>query len=89
MVKRHPFHRIAHEQMLQYLCRKWFGSHEEMFAFAFCLAGEWSAAAEQFDIIGDRILAWVWGYFGGDDVQAFRNLPVDAYRFGRPGRPPA
>ena len=34
VVKRHPYHRIAHEQMLQYLCRKWFGSHEEMFAFA-------------------------------------------------------
>ncbi|MFE9657410.1 DUF4034 domain-containing protein [Micromonospora sp. NPDC006431] len=31
---RHPWHRIAHEHMLQYRCRKWFGSHEEMFEFA-------------------------------------------------------
>lgn len=34
VVKRHPFHVVAHEQRLQYLCDKWFGSHEEMFAFA-------------------------------------------------------
>ncbi|MGC4809784.1 DUF4034 domain-containing protein [Micromonospora sp. DT228] len=34
VVTRHPWHRIAHEQMLQYRCRKWYGSHEEMFAFA-------------------------------------------------------
>ena len=27
-------HRIAHQQMLQALCRKWFGSHERMHAFA-------------------------------------------------------
>jgi hypothetical protein len=30
----HPDHVVAHEQRLQYLCRKWFGSHEEMFEFA-------------------------------------------------------
>jgi hypothetical protein len=29
-----PDHRIAHQQMLQSLCRKWSGSHEEMHAFA-------------------------------------------------------
>ncbi|MGC5021485.1 DUF4034 domain-containing protein [Micromonospora sp. DT47] len=34
VVARHPWHRIAHEQMLQYRCHKWFGSHEEMFDFA-------------------------------------------------------
>ncbi|MFJ8581656.1 DUF4034 domain-containing protein [Micromonospora sp. NPDC093277] len=34
VVARHPGHRIAHEQMLQYNCAKWFGSHEQMFAFA-------------------------------------------------------
>ncbi|KXK63297.1 hypothetical protein AWW66_04155 [Micromonospora rosaria] len=34
VVERYPEHRVAHEQMLQYLCRKWCGSHEEMFDFA-------------------------------------------------------
>ncbi|MGA5300445.1 DUF4034 domain-containing protein [Nucisporomicrobium flavum] len=34
VVKRHPHHVVAHEQRLQYLCAKWFGSDAEMFAFA-------------------------------------------------------
>jgi hypothetical protein len=34
VVKRHPTHRYAHSAMQKYLCRKWFGSHEQMFAFA-------------------------------------------------------
>lgn len=34
VVKRHPAHVVAHEQRLQYLCAKWFGSDEQMFAFA-------------------------------------------------------
>ncbi|GGM32004.1 MULTISPECIES: hypothetical protein [Micromonospora] len=34
VVERYPWHRVAHEAMLQYLCRKWSGSHEEMFEFA-------------------------------------------------------
>jgi hypothetical protein len=48
VVKRHPYHRIAHEHMLQYLCRKWFGSHEEMFDFARAAA----AAAPPGDPLG-------------------------------------
>ncbi|WDZ85176.1 DUF4034 domain-containing protein [Micromonospora cathayae] len=34
VVERHPGHRIAHEQMLQYRCAKWSGSHEEALEFA-------------------------------------------------------
>jgi hypothetical protein len=34
VVAQHPRHLRAHSQMLQYLCEKWFGSHDEMFAFA-------------------------------------------------------
>lgn len=34
VVRRFPEHVVAHEQRLQYLCGKWFGSHQEMFAFA-------------------------------------------------------
>jgi hypothetical protein len=33
-VQRCPNHRIAHQQMLQALCGKWFGSHDRMHAFA-------------------------------------------------------
>ncbi|UWP85648.1 DUF4034 domain-containing protein [Dactylosporangium fulvum] len=33
-VRHAPFNNVAHAQMLQYLCGKWFGSHDEMFAFA-------------------------------------------------------
>jgi hypothetical protein len=31
---RDPYHEGCHVQALQYLCAKWYGSHEEMFAFA-------------------------------------------------------
>ncbi|MEK8144530.1 hypothetical protein NKH18_30950 [Streptomyces sp. M10(2022)] len=31
---RDPHHFGCHEQALQYLCDKWYGSHEEMFAYA-------------------------------------------------------
>ncbi|MEU4640266.1 DUF4034 domain-containing protein [Micromonospora sp. NPDC023814] len=40
VVARHPWHRLAHVQMLQYRCAKWFGSHEEMFGFARTVAAE-------------------------------------------------
>jgi hypothetical protein len=155
VVKRRPHHRMAHEQMLQYLCKKWFGSHEEMFdfarsaatkapagsplgalvatahierwldlpsgddvaymtqpeviadlraaadasvrhpyfrrrpgwpalhntfAFAFACAGDWAFAAEQFDMIGDRVTEWPWQYFRADAASAFLELREDAYR---------
>jgi hypothetical protein len=34
VVRRCPHHVVAHEQRLQYLCAKWFGSDEQMFGFA-------------------------------------------------------
>jgi hypothetical protein len=34
VIARDPAHRAAHNQKLTYLCQKWYGSHEEMFAFA-------------------------------------------------------
>ncbi|MEV4536186.1 DUF4034 domain-containing protein [Asanoa sp. NPDC049518] len=34
VVERHPHHSFAHQHRLQYLCRKWFGSDDEMFGFA-------------------------------------------------------
>lgn len=43
-----PRHRAGHEQALQYLCAKWFGSPEEMFAFA----REGTARARAGDALG-------------------------------------
>ncbi|MFI2778194.1 hypothetical protein [Streptomyces sp. ALB3] len=37
---RDPHHEGCHVQALQYLCAKWYGSHEEMFAFAEHAAGQ-------------------------------------------------
>ncbi|MEV0025286.1 hypothetical protein AB0H45_24335 [Streptomyces atroolivaceus] len=37
---RDPHHEGCHVQALQYLCDKWYGSHEEMFAFAERAAGQ-------------------------------------------------
>ncbi|WP_406146605.1 hypothetical protein [Streptomyces sp. NBC_01012] len=37
---RDPHHEGCHVQALQYLCTKWYGSHEEMFAFAERAAGQ-------------------------------------------------
>lgn len=34
LIARHPTHLMGHMSRLQYLCEKWFGSHEQMFAFA-------------------------------------------------------
>ncbi len=34
VIARDPFHREAHNFRLMYLCQKWRGSHQEMFAFA-------------------------------------------------------
>jgi hypothetical protein len=34
LVARDPWHREAHSHKLMYLCRKWCGSHDEMFHFA-------------------------------------------------------
>lgn len=49
-----------------------------MFALAFVSAGEWAAAAEQFDTIGDRVTEWPWQYV--DAVSAFEEVRASAYR---------
>ncbi|MEV4623136.1 DUF4034 domain-containing protein [Asanoa sp. NPDC049573] len=51
VVSRYPHHRFAHEHRLQYLCHKWFGSDEEMFAFARTA----SAAAPAGNLLGALI----------------------------------
>ncbi|WP_119729137.1 DUF4034 domain-containing protein [Thermomonospora amylolytica] len=142
-----PWHRRTHEQMLQYVCRKWFGSHEEMFAFArdtvakmpdgsvlgeliavahiemwldlpsgedeeymrrpevmaeinaaadrsvrhpayrprpgwppvhntfamaFCLGGDLGSAAQQFQLLGDRVTDWPWQYLRSDAAGVYQ-----------------
>ncbi|WP_051760117.1 hypothetical protein [Herbidospora cretacea] len=147
----HPFHVEAYQQMLQAMCAKWMGSDEEMFTFAreaaaqapegspigmlipsahleyrmsenlveyftradvvaelhaaadrsvrhpaffrcqgwpqapnmfalaFCLAGQYAAAADQFDMIGDLGTKWPWELFG-DPGRRFHDFRTEAYR---------
>ncbi len=102
VVARHPHHRIAHEQMLQYRCRKWFGSHEQMFEFA----RETVAKAPAGSLLGNLIVAahierWLdlpsdesVGFLEDEAVRAEFNAAADlsvrhpAYR-KRPGWPSA
>jgi hypothetical protein len=53
VVKRHPGHVVAHEQRLQYVCQKWFGSNDEMYAFA----REATAAAQPGSLVPNIIAA--------------------------------
>ncbi|WP_141703675.1 tetratricopeptide repeat protein [Planobispora rosea] len=68
-VGRHPWHVAAHEQMLQYLCRKWAGSHEEMFAFARKAVTASSPASPLGHLIADaHIEYWLSLPEGEDDL---------------------
>jgi len=60
-----------------------------LFAMAFWLAGDWRSAAQQFDIIGDLVTEWPWGYLGaaGRRFAAARAETVRRLRTGTP--PPA
>src|SRR5262249_28654493 len=61
-------------------CRRGWLALPNLFAFAFVCAGDWGAAAEQFDIIGDRLTEWPWQYFRADAASAFLELRDSAYR---------
>ncbi|MGY0002291.1 DUF4034 domain-containing protein [Micromonospora sp. I033] len=70
VVKRHPGHVVAHEQRLQYLCPKWFGSDEQMFSFA----REATAAAPEGSLLPELLAV--------AHVEKWLDLPVeesDAY----------
>lgn len=78
VVKRHPAHVVAHEQRLQYLCAKWFGSHERMFAFA----REATAAAPPGSLVPEVLAVahlemWL-SLPRGEDDQYMRSAPVRA-----------
>ncbi|MFJ2738833.1 hypothetical protein ACIO3O_04115 [Streptomyces sp. NPDC087440] len=45
LFRRAPAHRYGHDIALQYRCEKWYGSHEEMFAFADEVAGRAEAGS--------------------------------------------
>ncbi|GAA3943599.1 DUF4034 domain-containing protein [Actinoplanes auranticolor] len=78
VVKRHPAHVVAHEQHLQYLCAKWFGSDEQMFAFA----REAAAAAPVGSLVPEILVVahiekWLSLPRGEDDAY-LRSAPVRA-----------
>ncbi|MGK5742675.1 DUF4034 domain-containing protein [Micromonospora sp. URMC 103] len=100
VVARHPWHRIAHEQMLQYRCEKWFGSHDEMFDFARSTVAKAPTGAPLGHLVAVAHLEkWLdlpvgedGEYIGDDAVRAELNAAADAsvrhpdYR-RRPGWP--
>ncbi|PWU53258.1 DUF4034 domain-containing protein [Micromonospora globispora] len=68
VVARHPWHRYAHVQMLQYRCAKWFGSHEEMFDLARTTAAEASPASGLAHLVSMAHLEmWLKLPYGEDD----------------------
>jgi hypothetical protein len=78
VVKRHPAHVVAHEQHLQYLCAKWFGSDEQMFAFA----RQATAAAPDGSLVPEvLVVAHIEKWLSlprGEDDQYLRSAPVRA-----------
>ncbi|MEV0588232.1 hypothetical protein [Nonomuraea sp. NPDC050310] len=77
VISRFPEHREAHEQMLQYKCGKWFGSEEEMFAFAR------SAPDSLAHLVA---VAHIESWLGGDDGGALESEEVRAELRAAEGR---
>ncbi|MEU9826835.1 DUF4034 domain-containing protein [Micromonospora chersina] len=68
VVTRHPWHRLAHAQMLQFRCAKWFGSDEQMFDFARTAAAKAPAASGLAHLVASAHLEiWLKLRSGEDD----------------------
>ncbi|WP_091559153.1 DUF4034 domain-containing protein [Micromonospora pattaloongensis] len=61
-----------------YVRRPGWPSVHNSFATAFSFSGDWTAAAEQFDIIGDLVTEWPWQYMRRPDL-AFLEYRKRAY----------
>lgn len=68
-VAQHPWHRRAHTAMLQYLCQKWYGSHEEMFAFARQAAANAPAGSPLAALVADAHIEYWLDLPSGDDTK--------------------
>jgi hypothetical protein len=68
-VARHPWHLRAHNAMLQYLCEKWYGSHEDMFAFARQAAAKAPAGSPLAGLVADAHIEYWLDLPSGDDAK--------------------
>ncbi|GIE34126.1 hypothetical protein Ait01nite_071710 [Actinoplanes italicus] len=76
VLKYAPEHVMAHEQRLQYLCKKWFGSHEEMFSFARAAAGRATPGSLVHNIIPAAHIEYWLSLPSGEDQEHMRNPQV-------------
>lgn len=74
-VELHPAHHRAHYAMLDFLCNKWYGSHDEMFAFARDAVRKAEPGSSLFGMIGFAHLErWIdVGNEGEDDDMDYDN----------------
>jgi hypothetical protein len=71
LTTRAPDHRKGHEEALQYVCKKWFGSHEQMFDFA------WKAAATAPSLRALPLIGAV-EYWLEEDTSMFKTAEMQA-----------
>jgi hypothetical protein len=76
VLKYAPEHVMAHEQRLQYLCEKWFGSHEEMFSFAREAAGRATPGSLVHNIIPAAHIEYWLSLPSGEDQEHMRHPQV-------------
>ncbi|WP_433386788.1 DUF4034 domain-containing protein [Micromonospora sp. KLBMP9576] len=69
-----PFNTVAHAHMLQYRCRKWFGSHEEMFVFARS-ATRTAPAGSLLPVLVALAHSERWVSSGGEEVWNYMRAP--------------
>jgi hypothetical protein len=68
-VAQYPWQRRAHTAMLQYLCKKWYGSHEDMFAFARQAAAKSPAGSPLAALVADAHIEYWLDLPSGDDTK--------------------
>jgi hypothetical protein len=68
-VAQHPWHQRAHSAMLQYLCEKWFGCHEDMFAFAREVATKSPAGSPLAALVADAHIEYWLSLPTGEDAK--------------------
>ncbi|MEU4618386.1 DUF4034 domain-containing protein [Actinoplanes sp. NPDC023801] len=76
VVKYAPEHVMAHEQRLQYLCAKWSGSHEEMFAFARESASKATPGSQVHNIVAAAHIEYWLRLPSGEDQEHMRHPQV-------------
>jgi hypothetical protein len=76
VIKHAPEHVMAHEQRLQFLCKKWSGSHEEMFAFAREAASRATPGSQLHNILAAAHIEYWLSLPSGEDQEHMRHPQV-------------